>query len=150
MGRSLPPGHHGADALAVGDRVDCGRIEVTEAMIDTFAAMTGDRFEIHMDEAAARRHGFAGRVAHGLLVLSLIDGLKNQAPAQLAARASLGWTWRFRRPVLAGDVLAVSYEVAAIEPARNDAEAILTLEFTVTNGDEDAVQTGSNRLLAYR
>lgn len=77
MARELPPGIHGADALRPGDRVDCGSVTVTAGMIDDFAYLTGDRFEIHMSDAAAKRHGFAARVAHGLLVLSLVDGLKN-------------------------------------------------------------------------
>ena len=119
-------------------------------MIDAFADLTGDRFEIHMSDAAARRHGFEARVAHGLLVLSLIDGLKNQAPAQLKARASMGWDWQFRRPVLLGDRLSVSYEITEIADARADDQAILTLAFGVLNQNSDTVQNGTNRLLAYR
>ncbi len=49
---------------------------VTAEMIDEFADITGDRFEIHMSGKAARRHGPDARVAHGPLVLSLIDGLR--------------------------------------------------------------------------
>lgn len=147
----LPVGLYGADALKVGDRLDCGHLSVTTEMIDAFADLTGDRFEIHMSDAAARAHGFDRRVAHGLLVLSLIDGLKNQASAQIRARASLGWDWRFRKPVLAGDNIAVSYTVTNIElHSRHEDQAILTLEFDVQNQDGLAVQTGTNTLLAYR
>lgn len=119
-------------------------------MIDSFADLTGDHFEIHMSEEAAKAHGFNARVAHGLLVLSLIDGLKNQAAAQLKARASIGWDWTFRRPVLLGDTISVSYEVSDIAPARSEDQAVLTLEFEVTNQREEQVQHGVNRLLAYR
>ena len=150
MGRTLGPGHHGADALQVGDRIDCGSVTVTGDMIDAFADLTGDRFEIHTSDAAARRHGFEARVAHGLLVLSLIDGLKNQTTAQLKARASMGWDWQFRRPVLLGDRLSVSYEITEIADARAKDQAILTLAFDVLNQQDVAVQNGTNRLLAYR
>lgn len=150
MGRKLPPGSHGAASLAPGDWVDCGHVTVTPEMIDAFAALTGDRFEIHMSDTAARAHGFDARVAHGLLVLSLIDGLKNQAPAQIKARASMGWDWRFRRPVIAGDRLSARLEIEEIAPARAPDQAQLTLRFSVTNQAGDPVQTGSNRLLAYR
>ncbi len=119
-------------------------------MIDHFAALTGDRFEIHMSDEAALLHGFKARVAHGLLVLSLIDGLKNQTGAQMKARASMGWTWTFRAPVLAGDTIDVTYEIADISPARDPNEAILSLEFEVTNQNGVIVQRGTNRLLAYR
>ena len=106
--RILGPGLYGLDRLRIGDRIETGRCDVTAERIDAFAALTGDRFEIHMDDAAARRHGFAARVAHGLLVLSLVDGLKNQARARFDAIASLGWEWQFRAPVLAGDRIGVS------------------------------------------
>ena len=123
---------------------------VTAEMIDTFADMTGDRFEIHMSDAAARRHGIGARVAHGLLVMSLIDGLKNGAPAQLRARASLDWHWSFHRPVLAGDRIAVSITIAAIERARKDDRAVLVLDFGVTNQHDQNAQSGTSRLLVYR
>ena len=150
MKRELPPGSHGADSLRIGDGITCGELVVTTEVIDSFADMTGDRFEIHLSDEAARAHGFGDRVAHGLLVLSLVDGMKNQAPAQLKARASMGWDWRFRRPVLAGDKIAVSYEISAIDLARTDDQAVLTLDFKVTNQNGDVVQSGTNRLLAYR
>ena len=148
--RLLPPGHHGAATLTRGDRIDCGSMTVTAELIDAFAEMTGDRFEIHMSDDAARRHGFDGRIAHGLLVLSLIDGLKNRAPAQFRARASLDWHWNFHRPVLAGDRLAVTITIAAIEKARQEDQAVLLLEFDVTNQNGKKVQSGTNRLLVYR
>ena len=150
MTRTLPPGQHGADALEPGDQIDCGSLSVTAQMIDAFADLTGDRFEIHMSDAAAKRHGFDARVAHGLLVLSLVDGMKNQAPAQLKARASRGWDWRFRAPVLAGDRISVRLKIEDISAARAPDQAVLSLSFTVTNEAGVTVQTGTNSLLAYR
>ena len=150
MAQALPPGRHGADTLCVGDWIDCGQVTVTPEMIDAFAALTGDRFEIHMSEEAARAHGFAARVAHGLLVLSLVDGLKNQARAQIAARASMGWDWRFGRPVLAGDRICARLEVTGIAPARVDEQAVLSIRFEVRNQAGEVVQSGTNRLLGYR
>lgn len=38
------------------------------------AALTGDVFELHLDDAFAREQGFPGKVAHGLLGLALLDG----------------------------------------------------------------------------
>lgn len=150
LGRDLPPGAHGVDALANGDRVHCGAVTVTGEMLDTFADLTGDRFEIHMTDTAAHAHGFSARVAHGLLVLSLIDGLKNQAGAQMKARASMGWDWTFRAPVLVGDTITVTYQITDIAKARHAAEAVLTLAFEVSDQNGKVVQRGTNKLLAYR
>ncbi len=148
--RLIPPGHHGAAILACGDRIDCGTITVTAEMIDAFTDLTSDRFEIHMSGEAARRHGFGARVAHGHLVLSLIDGLKSRAPAQFRARASLDWHWSFHRPVLAGVRIAVSITIAAIDRTQKNDQAVLVLGFDVTNQRDQNVQSGTNRLLVYR
>lgn len=148
--RILPPGLHGYDDVAPGDTVETATTTVTEAAIDAFAALTGDRFEIHMSAEGAARHGFPARVAHGLLVLSLIDGLKNQCPAQFRALASLGWDWSFRRPVFADDSLRARFTVAALRPTGNPARGILTLDVEVFNQRGEVVQRGSNRLMAYR
>ncbi|MDJ0824317.1 MAG: MaoC family dehydratase [Rhodobacter sp.] len=150
MTRLLPPGRHGVDAVTPGDRIETKRHAVTAADIDAFAALSGDRFEIHMSDAAAQSHGFPGRVAHGLLVLSLIDGLKNQAPAQFDAIASLSWDWSFRGPVFIGDVIGATITVAAKRAVTKPDRGILTLAFDVTNQSGETVQQGTNQVLAYR
>lgn len=148
-GRALPPGLHGLAEVAVGDRIETGRVAVTAALISDYAALSGDRFEIHMSEAAAAAHGFAGRVAHGLLVLALTDGLKNAAPAQIRAQASLGWDWRFVAPVLAGDEIRAILTVAEIRATRHPDRGIVRFEVAVLNQRDEVVQAGSNRLMAY-
>ena len=136
--------------VAVGDWFETGAVAVTEQMIDAFAELTGDRFEIHMSTAGAQRHGFHARVAHGLLVLSLVDGLKNQAPAGFRAIASLGWDWTFVAPVLAGDEIHARIVVANKRETRHLARGILALRFVVTNQRGETVQSGENKLMVYR
>lgn len=149
-GRPLPPGLHGFDDVTQGDVIVTGRRGVTAADIDRFADLSGDRFAIHMDDAAARAHGFAGRVAHGLLVLAIVDGLKNQAPAQFRAMASLGWDWSFRAPVLIGDEIGARIVVADRRTVTRPDRGILALAFEVTNQRGETVQSGQNLLLVYR
>ncbi|MBZ9863307.1 MaoC family dehydratase [Mesorhizobium sp. CA12] len=91
--------------------------------------MTGSK--IHMSDEAAHRHGFPARVAHGLLVLSLVDG--NNAVARFRVVASLGWSWRFSAPVLAGDIIKAEVTVAEKRTIRNPARAIVRLRFVVCN-----------------
>lgn len=148
--RLLWLGLHPYDAVEIGDRIDTGSAIVTPEIIDAFAALTGDCFEIHMTDAGARAHGFPARVAHGLLILSLIDGLKNQCPARFHALASLGWDWSFRKPVFAGDTIRATMRLQAKRPTSNPARGVLTVEFAVTNQHGDLVQKGVNQLMAYR
>lgn len=89
-GRPRAPGRCGLDDVAPGDRIETGRHAETAAGIDGFAQLSGDRFEIRMDDRTARSRGFPSRAAHGPLVLSIVDGLKNRAAAQFRLAASLG------------------------------------------------------------
>jgi acyl dehydratase len=149
-GRLLPPGFHGFDDVAPGDRIDTDEITVTPAAIDAFADLTGDRFAIHMSDTAAQELGFPSRVAHGLLVLSLIDGLKNQCPAQFRAIASLGWDMRFSRPVLAGDRIRGHLTVTEKRLISDGRRGILTLDVEAINQAGEVVQSGLNRLMVAR
>ncbi|MEM6461058.1 MAG: MaoC family dehydratase [Pseudomonadota bacterium] len=150
MSGLLAPGRYGFDEVSTGAVVETGRRIVSAADIDSFADLSGDRFEIHMNDEAARSHGFPRRVAHGLLVLSLVDGLKNNAPAQFRAIASLGWEWSFRRPVFAGDEIRVTITVESKRGVSKPDRGILGLVFEVTNQTGETVQEGKNLLLAYR
>ena len=48
-------------------------VEVTQAMIDTFADATGDHQFIHVDPERAKLTPFGGTIAHGFLTLSLLS-----------------------------------------------------------------------------
>ncbi|MEM8850856.1 MAG: MaoC/PaaZ C-terminal domain-containing protein [Pseudomonadota bacterium] len=146
----LSSGRYGWDDVRVGDWLVTERREVTAATIDAFADLSGDHFAIHMDDAAARDLGFSGRVAHGLLVLSMVDGLKNAAPAQFRAVASLGWTWSFCQPVHIGDRIGARIDVVGKRKVRTPGRGILQLGFKVTRAGGETVQTGENLLMVLR
>lgn len=146
----LPPGVHDFDAVQPGDRIETASVTVSAARIAAFAALSGDRFEIHLSDAGARKHGFPRQVAHGLLVLSLVDGLKNQCPARFRAFASLGWDWSFRKPVFAGDTIRAVMEVESKRATGNPERGVLTIGFQVFNQHGILVEKGRNLLMAYR
>jgi len=146
-GRILPAGLHGHAGLQVGDRIEAGSTVVTGEMIDRFADLSGDRFALHLSDDAARELGFPRRVAHGLLVLSLIDGLKNTAPAQLSAVASLGWDIRFSAPVMVDDRVQPVFVVQAKRPARDSQRAIVTLAVEARNQHDAIIQSGITTLM---
>jgi 3-hydroxybutyryl-CoA dehydratase len=146
----LLPGRYQFEDVKIGDIIDIGSLNVSAQMIKDFANLTGDKFEIHMDTDAAQQHGFSGQVAHGLLVLGLVDGLKNQADAQFQALASLGWSWKFIKPVLAGDQIRATLQIIEKRPTKNPKTGILLLEFSVFNQNNILVQCGSNTLMVYR
>ncbi len=150
MSRKLGPGLYRFDDLAVGDWFETGGIVVTEAHIVGFAGLSGDFFDIHMDDRAAEARGFPARVAHGLLVLALIDGLKNRAEPRLDAIASLGWDWRFTAPVFAGDRISATATVEALDATRKPDRGVLRLGLVARKDGGEIVQDGATTLMMRR
>ncbi|MGG5885703.1 MaoC family dehydratase [Falsiroseomonas sp. HC035] len=129
--------------------IETGGITVTESHIIAFAGLTGDFFDIHMDDDYARDLGYPGRVAHGLLGLALCDGLKNRAPRKFAAIVSLSWRWSFAGPILVGDRIAARITVLSKRLTRNPARGIVTMGFDLTNQRGEVVQKGENDLMVH-
>jgi 3-hydroxybutyryl-CoA dehydratase len=147
--RLLTPGEYWFEDLQPGDHYETGRLVVTEAHIVNFAGLSGDFFDIHMDDEFARSQGFPARVAHGLLGLALTDGLKNRSAVRIMAIASLGWNWRFRGPIFAGDRIGAKVRIAEARLS-SKGQGILTLAFEVTKQDGSVVQEGETTLLTRR
>lgn len=136
--------------IAPGLQWETGGILVTEAHLLAFAGLSGDFYDIHMDDEYARGLGYPGRLAHGLLGLALADGLKNRAQTQLAAIVSLGWRWRFTGPILVGDRLQATIRIAASRATRHADRGLVTLAFTLRTQRGDTVQEGENDMMIHR
>lgn len=137
------------EQAGIGLSFETGGIVVTEAHIVAFAGLTGDFFDIHMDDEYARGLGYPGRVAHGLLGLALCDGLKNRAPVKFAAIVSLNWRWSFSGPILVGDRIAARITVLSKRLTKNPARGIVTLGFDLVNQRSEVVQKGENDLMVH-
>lgn len=137
------------EQVETGLRFATGGITVTEAHIVAFAGLTGDFFDIHMDDDYARQLGYPGRVAHGLLGLALCDGLKNRAAVRFAAIVSLNWRWSFTAPILVGDRITAEITVLGKRATRNPGRGIVTLGFDLLNQRGEVVQKGENDLMVH-
>ena len=110
--RELDPGVHPFrkpfGTLRIGDTFRSGEREVTLEDIERFAALSGDHFYAHMDEAAARRNPiFGGRVAHGYFLISAAAGLFVDAPlGPVLANYGIDGL-RFTQPVKPGERIRV-------------------------------------------
>ncbi len=95
-------------ALAIGTTFRSGEREVTIEDIERFAALSGDHFYAHMDEAqAARNPLFGGRVAHGYFLIAAAAGLFVD-PAYGPVLANYGIdALRFIKPVKPGERIKV-------------------------------------------
>ena len=138
------------DDAKVGDEAVTPSVTVTGAMIDAYAELTGDRTPIHVDEEFARKSHFGTRVAHGLLGLSIADGLKCQADYRFLPGMSLGWTWDFKLPIKIGDTLHVRFRVATLRPTKRAGWGIVTLPAELVNQHGEVVQLGEHKLMIPR
>lgn len=143
----LSPGRYTGAEIRAGDWYDTPAMVVTEAHIVNFAGLSGDFFDVHMDDEFARAEGFPARIAHGLLVLSLVDGLKNRAKVQLEAIATLNWNLDFKAPVCAGDRIRVRVLIDSVRTTSRPERSIALLSMTATNQRGEIVQQGTNTLL---
>lgn len=149
MTRLLPPGLHPYDMLQLGDYFDTDIAQITTQLVLAFSELTGDRFQIHLSDSGAQAHGFPAQVAHGLLVLSLVEGLKSSAPVQLNSFAALGWDWQFVTPVLAGDTIRCRITLVEKRTAGPRA-GLLRLDVKVFNQRGQIVQQGQTRVMSQR
>jgi len=110
--RQLDPGRHPFripfGELQIGHTFKSGSRLVTVEDIESFAALSGDNFYAHMDDAeAARNPLFGGRVAHGYFLISAAAGLFVD-PAYGPVLGNYGLdNLRFVKPVKPGDSISV-------------------------------------------
>ena len=139
------------DDVKVGDECTSPTVTVTEAHINTYADLTGDHTPVHVDEEYAKTTPFGTRVAHGLLGLSIADGLKTQSDYRFLPGMSLGWTWDFVGPIKIGDTLHVKFRVASMRASKSrPGWGIVVLPSELINQRGEVVQKGEHRLMIPR
>jgi 3-hydroxybutyryl-CoA dehydratase len=137
------------DKLAVGDVFAGTRGRtITETDIALFSAVSGDWSPLHNDAAFAAEGPFGSRIAHGLLLVSMMTGL-----APISARAVIALYGfdriRFVKPVLLGDTITYTSRVSALEP-KGDGRGVADLEFQVCNQHQNVCVAGTIKLLLHK
>lgn len=142
----MPPGLF-FDEIKVGDERLSPRVTVTESHILAYAGVSGDFSPLHMDDEYAKSTHYGQRVAHGLMGLSLTDGLKVQS-AFFQDGIALGWTWRFKAPIKIGDTLQLKFRVADKRPSKSRPEmGIVIVAMQLMNQRGEIVQEGDHQLM---
>jgi len=133
--------------VSAGLRIESERRVVTAADIDAFVELSGDRNPLHTEDAYARDAGFAGRIAHGLLVLSIESGLASEAD-DWAIGTYLEETRRFVEPVLPGDEIHSVSEVTEVRRSRSKPDrGIVTLRVETRNQRDEVVLDGTDVIM---
>jgi acyl dehydratase len=139
------------DDATVGDECSSPTYVFTAERIDAYAEVSGDFTPVHVDEAYANASHFGGRVAHGLMGLSVADGLKTQCEYRFLPGMSLGWTWDFLLPIKINDVVHVKFRVESMRASKSKPGwGIVILPCELINQHGQVVQKGEHRLMIPR
>jgi 3-hydroxybutyryl-CoA dehydratase len=96
---------------------------VTEAVVEDFADLSGDRNPVHLDESYASKTRFGGRVAHGMILGGYISAiLAHDLPG--AGCVYLEQSLSFKRPVRIGEIVRVRLTVTS----SNQQNKVVTLQ----------------------
>lgn len=91
---------------------------ITAKQIDQFAEISGDYAALHMDDTAAKKRGFKGRVVHGVLLtgfLSKLVGMHLDQENELLVNMNI----KFINPSYVGDKLNISAIVDQVSEVTN-------------------------------
>lgn len=110
--------------------------------IDVYAQLSGDDNPIHVDADVAARSPFGGRIAHGMLTLSMV--VPHLREIYRVSGTSTGIVYgfnkiRFPSPVPSGASIRVRGTVAEVTEVDGGWQVTLALVFEVEGGGKPAV-----------
>ena len=127
---------------------------ITDADVTIFAMLSGDYDEIHTNEDFSKRESaYKTRIAHGMLALSLVEGLKKRIPAFAETRyiASLEWNWKFTGPIFIGDSVRVKVRINKMRESKSRPDRGIIWEGgQIMNQRGEVVQEGEHSLMIWR
>lgn len=109
---------------------------ITEADVVNYAGVSGDFHPYHVDAEFAADSEFGGRIAHGLLVLSVAAALETTENQHAFMYGFEGM--RFVNPTMLGDTIHVEVEVTD-KSVKSDEHGVITKSFDVRNQDGDTL-----------
>jgi acyl dehydratase len=118
---------------------------ITETDIVNFAGLSGDFNQIHTDAHYSKKAPFGQRVAHGLLVLSIANGLAVRTgfiEGTVMAFREIS-EWKFIKPVFIGDTIHAEMEVAKTKTLRRIGGGSVEIDVQVKNQHDEVVMKGS-------
>ena len=128
--------------LSVGQEFTSPGRTVTESDIVIFAGLSGDYNVLHTDAEHMKASIFGERIAHGLLGLSIQQGLAARGEPAAAHGLLSALKWKFKGPIKIGDTVHVRSRIAAKRDAPDAGRGLVTVERRLVNQRGDVVQEG--------
>jgi acyl dehydratase len=133
------------EEYTLGQTITTAARTITETDIVNFAGLSGDYNQIHTDAEFAKSTPFGQRIAHGVLILSIISGLAVQTgfmEGTIIAFREIA-EWKFSKPVFIGDTVHGTLEIIETKALRRLGGGAVTLKLNVINQHTDVVMSGT-------
>lgn len=123
---------------------------ITETDLVVFSGVSGDYNPLHTDIEFAKQGPFGQRIAHGMLVLSIVTGLVSKMGIlDGTAIAFLGLTWKFSKPVYINDTVRLTMKATKKRAVGAEAGMVIA-EVVVRNQRGEKVQSGELTVMIKR
>jgi len=136
--------------IKVGEEFISPGRTVTEMDVVLFAGLSGDYNVLHTDAEHMKSSQFGERIAHGLLVLSIQQGLLSRIAPELVEPPMAGLAWKFRGPIKIGDTVHVVARVSDKRTAERAGWGLVTIARRVLNQRGEVVQEGESEHMVER
>lgn len=119
-------------------------VEVTQALIDQFAVLSGDDYWIHTDPARARAESpFGTTIAHGALVQVLVSRMKMPMDFEVTGFTNIvnygSDRLRFPTPVPAGCRIHARYRIKSVQAVKSGLQLTMEINVHVVGQDRPSV-----------
>lgn len=128
--------------VQIGEEYTSPGRTVTEADIVIFAGLSGDYNVLHTDAEHMKASLFGERIAHGLLGLSIQQGLLDRVVPGQTVGPLATVKWKFKGPIKIGDTIHVEARVTAKKDGEKAGWGLITVERRVVNQRGEVVQEG--------
>lgn len=133
------------DEFEVGQKITSAGRTVTESDIVTFAGLSGDFNQIHVDAEYSKNSPAGQRVAHGLLGAAIASGLAVQTGVMEGTVLYFREIneWKFVKPIFIGDTIHVEIEVLETKAMRRIGGGLVVISLDVLNQHSETTMKGT-------
>lgn len=124
----------------IGDVITTAQRTVTEADVVTFTGVSGDFNPLHTNEEFMKTTPFGGRIAHGLLTVSIATGLINQLGVFEGTNlALLSMNIKYTGAVKFGDTIRMELKTLEKKESSKPGKGVITYQANVLNQKDETV-----------
>jgi acyl dehydratase len=132
------------EEFQLGQKIITAGRTITEADVVNFAGLSGDFTQIHTDAVYSQNTPIGQRIAHGMLIASIVSGLAAQTGVMEGTVIVFREIaeWKFIKPVFFGDTIHAVLEVQEKKEMRRIGAGTVAINVEVENQAGEVVMKG--------